>query len=227
MQRGRLGTAGALVGERVRRCRPIATARPALRASSRLTVDGLRPNRAAIARIDSPPARPTAISSRSANVKQRPFRSRPRRGRIPLSAISHRVPFSRYVPASAAATVTNSPRAIATQNTCPTSGTIRSENRAITPPFTRHPIKGPSRAPAPGRTARRSPRSARPRARLRDDRRATQPRSSDDQESPSNWAGVAITARTQGSACATRQLLWGRPALAAGVEVDKLLAIRS
>jgi hypothetical protein len=89
----------------------------------------------------------------------------------------------------------------AAQNTCTTSGTIRSENRAITPPFTRHPVKGPSRAPAPGRTARRSPRSARPRARLRDDRRATQPRSSDDQESPSNWAGVAITARTQGTSC--------------------------
>ena len=195
---GRLARSSASACAAVARSRP---ARPALRASSRLTVDGLRPNRPAIARIDSPPARPTAISSRSANVKQRPFRSRPRRGRIPLSAISHRVPFSRYVPASAAATVTNSPRAIATQNTCPTSGTIRSENRAITPPFTRHPIKGPSRAPAPGRTARRSPRSARPRARLRDDRRATQPRSSDDQESPSNWAGVAITARTQGTSC--------------------------
>jgi hypothetical protein len=35
------------------------------------------------------------------------------------------------------------------------------------------------------------------RTRLRDDRRATQPRSTDDLESPSNWAGVAITARTQ------------------------------
>jgi hypothetical protein len=40
--------------------------------------------------------------------------------------------------------------------------------------------------------------------RLRDDRRATQPRSSDDLERPSNWAGVAITARTQGSAYATQ-----------------------
>jgi hypothetical protein len=39
----------------------------------------------------------------------------------------------------------------------------------------------------------------RPRARLRDDRRATQPRSADDLQNPSNWAGVAITARTQGS----------------------------
>jgi hypothetical protein len=37
------------------------------------------------------------------------------------------------------------------------------------------------------------------RAQLRDDRRATQPGSSDDPENPSNWAGVAITARTQGS----------------------------
>jgi hypothetical protein len=118
---------------------------------------------------------------------------------MPPSAASHRVPFSRYVPASAAAAVTNSPRAIAAQNTCTTSGTIRSENRAIHASV-HPPSKRTSRAPgAPGRTARRSPRSARPRARLRDDRRATQPPSSDDLKSPSNWAGVAITARTQGS----------------------------
>ena len=37
------------------------------------------------------------------------------------------------------------------------------------------------------------------RARLRDDRRATQPPGADDLESSSNWAGVATTARTQGT----------------------------
>ena len=37
----------------------------------------------------------------------------------------------RYVPASAAASVMNSPRAIAAQNVCTTSVTIRSENLAI------------------------------------------------------------------------------------------------
>jgi transposase len=70
-------------------------ARSALRESSRLTVDGLRPSHRAIERIDSPPARATAISSRSENVKHRPFRPRPRRGRIRPSAASHRAPFSR------------------------------------------------------------------------------------------------------------------------------------
>jgi hypothetical protein len=45
------------------------------------------------------------------------------------------------------------------------------------------------------------------RARLRDDRHATQPRSTDDLKSPSNWAGVAITARTQGSATGRSCLL--------------------
>jgi hypothetical protein len=41
------------------------------------------------------------------------------------------------------------------------------------------------------------PRAPRPRARLRDDRRATQPPSSDDLQRPSNWVGVATIARTQ------------------------------
>ena len=94
----------------------------------------------------------------------------------------------------------NSPRAIAAQNCCTTSVTIRSENCAITRLRSPASQEGTSRAPAPDRTARRSPRAPRPRARLRDDRRATQPRGADDLESPSNWAGVAITARTQGSA---------------------------
>jgi hypothetical protein len=51
-----------------------------LRASSREIVDGLRCSRVAIERIDSPAARATAISSRPANVRQRPFSPRPRRG---------------------------------------------------------------------------------------------------------------------------------------------------
>ena len=43
-------------------------------ATSRLTVDGARPSRAAIARTDSPAASPTAISSRSATDRYRPHR---------------------------------------------------------------------------------------------------------------------------------------------------------
>lgn len=58
-----------------------------MRDSSRLTVDGLRPSRAAIVRIDSPAVRPRPISSRSANDRQRPFKSRPRRGRTPPATV--------------------------------------------------------------------------------------------------------------------------------------------
>jgi hypothetical protein len=43
-----------------------------LRPSSREIVDGARPRRRAIDRIVSPPALASAISSRSANVRQRP-----------------------------------------------------------------------------------------------------------------------------------------------------------
>jgi hypothetical protein len=151
-------------------------------------VDGLRPSRRAIARIDSPPARATAISSRSENVRQRPFRSRPRRERTPPAATSQRAPFLRYVPASAAASVMNSPRCVAAQNRCTTSVTIRSENLAIDAsvhPATIDELLPKSHPRSSDRTARRSPRAPRPRARLRDDRGATQPPRADDSGSPS------------------------------------------
>jgi hypothetical protein len=63
-----------------------------LRRSSREIDDGARPKRRAIARIISPRARASAISSRSTNDKQRPLRSRPRRGRTPPQAATQRVP---------------------------------------------------------------------------------------------------------------------------------------
>jgi hypothetical protein len=90
----------------------------ALRPSSREIVEGLRPIRLAIARIDSPAARPNAISSRSAKLKYRPFTLRPRRGRTPPLATTHRAPCLRYVPAASAASVMNSPPCNAAQNTC-------------------------------------------------------------------------------------------------------------
>ena len=46
--------------------------RPPPATTSRLTVDGARPNRDAIARIDSPAPNPTRISIRSSNPKRRP-----------------------------------------------------------------------------------------------------------------------------------------------------------
>jgi hypothetical protein len=70
------------------------------------------------------------------------------------------------------------------------------ELRHRTPPFTRLPgrdLRG-TRLRAEQRADRHG---ASPSGSACDDRRATQPRSADDPESPSTWAGVAITARTQ------------------------------
>jgi hypothetical protein len=47
----------------------------ALRRSSREIVDGARPKRRATSRTPRPPARPSAISSRSAKVRERPERA--------------------------------------------------------------------------------------------------------------------------------------------------------
>jgi hypothetical protein len=83
------------------------------------------------------------------------------------------------------------------------SVTVSSKRRADADPLLR--LRSPSQHGKPrgprlqvGHRADRRGRLAL-RARLRDDRRATQPPSTDDLESPSNWAGVAITARTQGT----------------------------
>jgi len=56
------------------------------------TVDGDRPRSAAMVRMESPRARPSAISSRCANVRHRPLRPQPRRGRTPPAAASQRLP---------------------------------------------------------------------------------------------------------------------------------------
>ena len=69
------------------------------------------------------------------------------RGCTPLFA--HRAPLTRKVLASVAPPVRNALRAIAAQDACAASLTIRSEDRAITPPFTRLPASGP-RGPGAG-----------------------------------------------------------------------------
>jgi hypothetical protein len=61
--------------------------------TSRLTVDGDRPNEAAIARTECPQARPREISSRSARLS-RPAARRRGWGLIP----PHRIRYARTVP---------------------------------------------------------------------------------------------------------------------------------
>lgn len=75
-----------------------------------------------------------AISSRSANVRQRPFKPRPRRGRTPPASRSQTRPRQRRVPAAAAASVRNSPACIAAQNGCTDSATSLLENLTINTP---------------------------------------------------------------------------------------------
>ena len=63
---------GTICGGGARACAVVARYRPhgaLLRASSREIVEGLRPSRRAMERIDSPAARPRASSSRSSNER--------------------------------------------------------------------------------------------------------------------------------------------------------------
>jgi hypothetical protein len=70
-----------------------------------------------MARMESPRARPSAISSRCANVRHRLLKPRPRRGRTPPAAASQRLPCLRELPAAIAASLMNSPAAMPAQNT--------------------------------------------------------------------------------------------------------------
>jgi len=98
----RLEPARPLLGQRVRGRGPVALAPSTLRRNSRKIVEGERPRLQVSWRMPCPPAEARAISSRSAKIRQRPFRSRPRRGRTPPDSRSQPRPFARYVPASAA-----------------------------------------------------------------------------------------------------------------------------
>jgi hypothetical protein len=90
----------------------------ASRRSSREIVDGARPSRRATSRTPAPPARRTAISSRSANDKYRPGSGIRLTGRIPPPSRNQRVPAAGDTPASMPASSPGIPFAIATQNRC-------------------------------------------------------------------------------------------------------------
>ena len=129
----RLRPRGTLIGQRVRRRRPIAApARSALRRSSREIVDGERPSRAAIDRIDSPrgPGQRDLLPLGERQVAALAGRDRgaaaPRRWRPPSAC-----PACDRCPTAAAASVMNSPRCSAAQNGCTTSGTWALTNLAI------------------------------------------------------------------------------------------------
>jgi len=128
---GRLGAARAVVGQRVRHRRAVTTV--AVGVATQLARDRRRrPSQAPGDRSDRlARARASAISSRSANDRQRPLRLRPRRGRRPPQAATQRVPCLRYVPTATAASAMNSPRCSVAQNGCTTSGTWALTNRAI------------------------------------------------------------------------------------------------
>ncbi len=85
-------------------------------------------------RVDSPAARPSAISSRSANVKHRSFNPRPRRGRTPAASTKTRRPVRRLESMTATASVMNPPSAITCQNCCNRSGRTKIEYSATTTP---------------------------------------------------------------------------------------------
>jgi hypothetical protein len=128
-----LATLGRDARSYARACAAVARYRPCrstLRSSSREIVDALRPSRTPIERIDSPAARPTEISSRSANVRQRPFSPRPRRGRTSPASTRTRRPVRRLVSITATASVMKPPSAITCQNRCNRSGRMKIEYSA-------------------------------------------------------------------------------------------------
>ncbi|CAN5516067.1 hypothetical protein BH10ACT5_BH10ACT5_18460 [soil metagenome] len=75
----------------------------------------------------SPSGRGARRRCRSANVKHRPLRSRPRRGLTPPAATRIRAPVLRSTPSGSTAPVRKSPACIPAQNTWSKSGRIRSE----------------------------------------------------------------------------------------------------
>src|SRR5215207_5851977 len=119
----------------------------ALRRSSREIVDGARSSRRAIARTPCLCARKIAISSRSANDRERPdsgFDDRERcDGGMPPALRNHRAPTAGDTPAPTAASSLERPAAINTQNWC------RSSRRAT------EGRPGDGNAPRPDRSERR------------------------------------------------------------------------
>jgi hypothetical protein len=97
----------------------------ALRRNSLEIVDGDRFSRRAIARTPTRWARRIAISSRSANERQRPDSGANEIGGIPPPSRNHRLPTACEIPAAAAASSLDQPAAIASQNRC------RSSRRAV------------------------------------------------------------------------------------------------
>ncbi|MBG6192433.1 hypothetical protein IWX64_003405 [Arthrobacter sp. CAN_A212] len=93
-----------------------------MRFSSLETVEADTSMTAAIRRNDWPWARKTAISSRCAKDKHRPFKSLPRRGRTPPASANTRRPVRLLVPSGMTASVMKSPACIPAQNTCSRSG---------------------------------------------------------------------------------------------------------
>jgi hypothetical protein len=143
---GRLGSARAVIGQRVRCRRAIATssAGVALKLAADRRWAAFQP------RSDRTHRLTTRASQRDllplCKRQTTPFEIPPTPRTDPVLSSQPPSALLPIVPASAAAAVTNSARAIAAQNTCTTSGTIRSENRAINASV-HPPSKAASRAP--------------------------------------------------------------------------------
>jgi len=161
-RRARFAASFATFGRRARRsaCHWAAVARyssrpprvAAFRRSSREIVDGDRAVRLAISRTPHPPARKTAISSRSANDKYRPDSGARLTGRIPPLSRNQRVPTTGDTPASMPASSLGIPLAIATQNRCrpsrPATGGRPGERIADRPvAAAAHPLGRPIHTP--------------------------------------------------------------------------------
>src|SRR3712207_1196394 len=116
-----------------RLARPAADTGP-LRLSSRLIVDGARPSWAAIARIDAPASRRSAICNRSSNDRYRADTTPGADGGRPPKARRHRYPCRRSTPTASQACEKVDPAVTSSQNRCCRSSRTRRHSETTTTP---------------------------------------------------------------------------------------------
>src|SRR3954449_10008111 len=127
----------------VRLARPAAGTGP-LRRSSRLIVDGARPSRAAIVRIDAPARSRSAICSRSSSDRYLADTTRGADGGRPPEARRHRYPCRRSTPTASQACEKADPDITSSQNRCCRSSRTRRDSETTTTPPARRVLRRPS-----------------------------------------------------------------------------------
>src|SRR3954451_1517034 len=132
----------------VRLARPAAGAGP-LRRSSRLIVEGARPSRAAIPRIEAPARCRSAICSRSSSDRYLADTTRGAAGGRPPESRRHRYPCRRSTPTASQACEEDVPAVTSSQTRCCRSSRTRRHSETTTTPPARRVLRRPPESAAP------------------------------------------------------------------------------